>query len=61
MGGHHPNGEWTEVRRGKKNSKSAVNKEITNYYVAGFPEGTKKEELREPFSRFGKVMDIYFG
>ncbi|CAH1438297.1 unnamed protein product [Lactuca virosa] len=23
--------------------------------------GTKKEEIREPFSRFGKVMDVYLG
>ncbi|CAH1437070.1 unnamed protein product [Lactuca virosa] len=54
-------GEWTEVRWKKNTNKAQVNKELTNYYVAGFPDGTRKEELRTPFARFGKVVDIYFG
>ncbi|CAH1420901.1 unnamed protein product [Lactuca virosa] len=55
-GGHQPTGEWTQVRRRK-----IWNTELTNYYVTGFPDGTKKEELREPFSRFRKAVDVYFG
>lgn len=54
-------GEWTEVRRKKNTNKAQVNKELTNYYVVGFPDGIRKEELRTPFARFGKVVDIYFG
>lgn len=54
------NGEWTEVWR-HKNNTFQKNTGITNFYVTGFPDRTKKEELREPFSRFRKVVDIYFG
>ncbi|CAI9299878.1 unnamed protein product [Lactuca saligna] len=49
-------GEWTEVRRRRN-----WNTELTNYYVTGFPDDIRKEELREPFSMFGKVADVYFG
>ncbi|CAH1424788.1 unnamed protein product [Lactuca virosa] len=61
MKGHLPNGEWTEVRRRRSDNRSQVKNRVTNFYVAGFPDGIKKEELREPFSRFGKVIDVYFG
>ncbi|KAL4592392.1 hypothetical protein LXL04_005384 [Taraxacum kok-saghyz] len=33
---------------------------VTNFYVAGFPDGVRKDELRLPFSRHGKVVDVYF-
>ncbi|CAH1438893.1 unnamed protein product [Lactuca virosa] len=61
MKGHQTSGEWTEVRRRKTNKTTQRNTGTTNYYVSGFPDGTKKEEPREPFSRFGNVVDIYFG
>ncbi|CAH1449611.1 unnamed protein product [Lactuca virosa] len=57
-----PNGDWAEVRRKKNNNRTQVSKnDITDFYVAGFPDGTRKEELRKPFDRFGKVVDVYFG
>ncbi|CAH1415581.1 unnamed protein product [Lactuca virosa] len=61
MKGHQQNREWTEVRRRKNKNTVQANKVLTNYYVSGFSDGTRKEELWEPFSRHGKVMDVYFG
>ncbi|CAH1422923.1 unnamed protein product [Lactuca virosa] len=61
MDGHRPTGEWAEVRRRKANVRTQQSNALTNYFVAGFPDYTKKEELRRPFSRFGKVVDVYFG
>lgn len=29
--------------------------------MTGFLDGTRKEELRNPFSGFGNVVDVYFG
>ncbi|KAI3751227.1 hypothetical protein L2E82_22275 [Cichorium intybus] len=55
------NGDWTEVSRRKNNGRFQANNELTTFYVTGFPDGTRKEELRDPFSRFGKVVDVYFG
>ncbi|CAH1443817.1 unnamed protein product [Lactuca virosa] len=56
-------GEWTEVRRRKKVQvqRRVENNDLSNYFVTGFPNGTRKEELRIPLSKFGLVVDVYFG
>ncbi|CAH1450256.1 unnamed protein product [Lactuca virosa] len=60
MKGHHPTGGWTEVRR-KKNAKSHCEGAITNFYVTGYPDGIRKEEIRKLFSEYGKIVDVYLG
>lgn len=57
-------GGWTEVQRKKTQNHNRLihrDEELNNYYVTGFPDGMKKEELHKPFSAFGKVVDVYFG
>ncbi|KAL4556523.1 hypothetical protein LXL04_039179 [Taraxacum kok-saghyz] len=55
-------GGWTEVRRHKDRDKRRNDRDtLSNFYVSGFPDGIKKEELKDPFSKFGTVVDIYFG
>ncbi|KAL4576222.1 hypothetical protein LXL04_012313 [Taraxacum kok-saghyz] len=63
MRGHRPPEEgWTTVNRRKKQQTYHFDRrEITSYYVTGFPDGTRKEELRKPFGVHGNVVDIYFG
>ncbi|CAI9283159.1 unnamed protein product [Lactuca saligna] len=50
-------GTWTDVRRRKPPAIQA----ITNFFVAGFPDGTSKGELRQTFARYGQVVDVYIG
>ncbi|CAH1438278.1 unnamed protein product [Lactuca virosa] len=50
-------GTWTDVRRRKPPTIQA----ITNFFVAGFPDSTSKGELRQTFTRFVQVVDVYIG
>ncbi|CAI9265169.1 unnamed protein product [Lactuca saligna] len=60
-------GVWIELRRRKNNTRphgdanlEKYGNDLTNYYMTRFPDGTRKEELRKPFSGFGNVVDVYF-
>ncbi|CAH1453710.1 unnamed protein product [Lactuca virosa] len=56
-----PTGEWEEVRRRKQASRTYEGDDLTHFYVAGFSNGIRKDELHKSFTRFGKVVDVYLG
>ncbi|KAL4573359.1 hypothetical protein LXL04_020162 [Taraxacum kok-saghyz] len=52
--------KWTEVRRRKKSDKG-VSEEVTTYFVTNVPKEGRKGEIRNVFSKFGRVTDVYMG
>ncbi|CAH1431490.1 unnamed protein product [Lactuca virosa] len=52
--------EYTEVRR-KKASMKPNGDGITAFFVTNVPQAARKSELREVFSRYGRLRDVYIG
>ncbi|KAI3751225.1 hypothetical protein L2E82_22273 [Cichorium intybus] len=53
--------DWMEVRRRRKGTNKGFHPNTTSYFVAGFSDGCRNNDIRECFRRFGDIADIYMG
>ncbi|KAL4555962.1 hypothetical protein LXL04_038596 [Taraxacum kok-saghyz] len=54
-------GEWREVRRKWREETDKPGVEEITYFVTNVSKEARKGELRNTFSRFGKLTDVYMG